>query len=64
MNLDSWLVASPGGFRQTSRIALGQRTGFNEALRDQVTGRCNGFRRRASRGEIFLTVFGAYGTRS
>ena len=64
MNLDSRLVTAPSGFCQTPRIALSKRACFNEAFKDQITGRANGCRRRAPRGEISLTGFVVCGIRS
>jgi hypothetical protein len=53
MNLDSRSVATPSGFRQTPRIALGKRTRFDESLKDQIAGRCNRIRRRSRRHVLF-----------
>ena len=64
MNLDSRSVTAPSGFCQTPRIALSKRACFNEAFKDQITGRANGCRRRALKGEISLTGFVVCGIRS
>jgi hypothetical protein len=61
MNLHSRSVAAPSSFCQTPRITLGKRARFNESLKGQIAGRCNSSSRRTSRGEVFLTRFGANG---
>ena len=64
MNLDSRSVTAPSGFCQTPRIALSKRACFSEGFKDQITGRANGCRRRALKGEIALTGFVVCGIRS